>query len=535
MLHRSFWGLLLAALPLAAAELPLIPAPAVVKTTGGELLLPVNAPVSSEGATEGRMLARMVGAALGSKGNAPAGSPKVIFTRVAAGPGDSDEAYTLAITKEGVRVSGDTAGLYYGAVSLARLIEAAPREEGRCRLQCLKISDTPRYKWRGFMLDESRSFAGEEEVKRVLDAMARYKLNQFHWHLTDSAGWRLVIDAYPKLTEVGGRGDEADPEGKGNARFYTKEQIRNIVSYAAERHIKVIPEIDMPGHADAAVRAYPELNGGGYKKEGSSVKWPRFTYNPGSPAVWSFRDKVFHEVAALFPEAGMIHFGGDEVHFGWGSWQSLPEVKSLMAREKLADNAAVERWFARATAESVYKLGFKAAGWDEIAEYGLPVDRTTVFWWRHDKPEVLKQTLAKGYPVVLCPRRPLYFDFIQNAAHKSGRTWQGFNPIEDVYAFPDSLGLTQEEDSHVIGIQACLWTENGRSRERREFLVWPRLVAMAESAWTPKARKQYDSFAQRLRSELPALRQMGISPYDPFLESPEIAGDLAKPVHLDRP
>ncbi|BCU79701.1 beta-hexosaminidase [Luteolibacter sp. LG18] len=500
-------------------------------------MLAPDAPISMEGLPDGSRLVKWMAEALGERGKGARhdGAPGVKFVRENAAPGSPTEAYTLAITRGGIRISGDAAGLFYGTMSLTQLIAASPREDGRVRLKCLTISDAPRFAWRGFMLDESRYFAGETEVKRLLDAMARYKLNRFHWHLTDSPGWRLAIDAYPKLTEVGGRGNEGDPEGKGGARFYTKEQIRGIVKYAAERQIKVIPEIDLPGHADAAVRAYPELDGGGYQKPASPGKWPRFTYNPGSPAVWEFRDKVFREVAELFPDAGMIHFGGDEVHFGWGAWQTFPEVRQLMTRESLADNAAVERWFARETAASLYKLGVHAACWDEITGYGLPADRTTVFWWRHDKPEVLKDALAAGYPVVLCPRRPLYFDFIQNAAHKSGRTWNGFNPIEDVYAFPDTLGLSPEQERQVVGMQACLWTENAASRERREFLVWPRLIAMAESAWTPKTGKSFAGFQRRLHAELPVLRGRGIVPYDPFLDSPEIAGDQAKPVHLDRP
>jgi hexosaminidase len=457
---------------------------------------------------------------------------RVYFRRIDPKVATNPEAYTLTLAPGGITAEGSPAGLLRAAQTLAAILsQAKPDADGGVTLDALTINDRPRFAWRGYMLDESRHFSGETAVKRLLDAMARYKLNRLHWHLTDSSGWRIEIKKYPKLTEVGSRGDESNRDPKAPARFYTQAKIRTIVAYAKARGITVIPEIDMPGHADAAVRAYPEHGGGGY------AKWPQFTFNPAKPETREFLNDILAEVATLFPEAGVIHFGGDEVHFGWKQWPQLPEVRELMKSEKLADNAAIEIRFNRATIAKINALGFKVGGWDEIAGHDLPKDKSLVFWWRHDKRAVLDKALDDGYPVVLCPRRPLYFDFIQDKSHKVGRTWGGFNPLADVYAFPEPLKLTPAREAHVVGIQACLWTETARTQARRDFLTWPRLVAVAEAGWTPAPRKDFEDFSRRLRAELPALRAAGLTVYDPFTDAPEVLDGKVAPgmEYLDNP
>lgn len=239
-----------------------------------------------------------------------------------------DGAYHLRITPKAANIYADTpSGHFYGLQTLLQLFRGAEKKEGSLSIPCADIDDAPRFGWRGFMLDESREFSGEKEVKKLLDTMAYYKMNRFHWHLTDSTGWRIEIKKYPKLTTVGGIGNKHD--SKAAAKFYTQEQIRDIVAYAKARHITVIPEIDMPGHASAAVRAYPQFSGGGSKKH------PGFTFNPVDPATDAFLKDILKEVAGLFPEAGVIHFGGDEVHFGWKKWPEIPSVKKLMEDEGL--------------------------------------------------------------------------------------------------------------------------------------------------------------------------------------------------------
>lgn len=280
--------LLIATLAVLAATMAIgavpsvIPMPATHKEAAGTLRLARQCSVAFDDTVARAPILEALNAAGRVKfvAAAPGTTATLTFRRAAASAGKSAEAYKLIIAPTGIRVTGDHAGLYYGAQTLARLIEnASATDNVGVQLDAMSIDDAPRYAWRGYMLDESRHFSGEATVKRTLDAMARYKLNRFHWHLTDSAGWRIEILKYPRLATIGGRGDETNVSDKAPARYYTQAQIRDIVAYARARHITIIPEIDMPGHADAAVRAYPEHDGGGYAHQGSSVKWPHFTFN----------------------------------------------------------------------------------------------------------------------------------------------------------------------------------------------------------------------------------------------------------------
>ncbi|MBT8045299.1 MAG: beta-N-acetylhexosaminidase, partial [Verrucomicrobiae bacterium] len=302
-----------------------------------------------------------------------------------AQPKMKEGAYVLRIRPETANIYADTAsGHFYGLQTLIQLLHGAEKKDGSLSIACAEIEDSPRYEWRGFMLDESRHFSGPEAVKRYLDAMAYYKLNRFHWHLTDSPGWRIEIKKYPKLSTVGGIGNQTDP--KAPAAYYTQEQIKEIVAYAKARYITVIPEIDMPGHAAAAVRAYPQFGGGGSKRH------PDFTFKPMDPATDAFLKDILKEVAELFPDAGVIHYGGDEVHFGWEKWPAIPAVKKLMKEENL-ELKDVERRFNQRFAKVINDLGYKTGGWDEITHAGIPKDKSLVFWWRHDKPKELHHAL----------------------------------------------------------------------------------------------------------------------------------------------
>jgi hexosaminidase len=522
----------------AQGEPDLIPRPASFTPREGNLLLkPGSAVALPEGVTTDS-LAQAAGFALTPARAAE--QARLRFLPASAAPAGSSapqgEGYLLRVTPDALCVyAAAPAGHFYGLQTAAQLLRGAPREQGAVAVPCVEISDAPRFGWRGYMLDESRHFSGKEAVLRLLDAMASYKLNRLHWHLTDSPAWRLEIKAYPKLTQLGSHGSESDRRADAPAQFYTQAEVREIVAYARARHIVVVPEIDMPGHADAAVLAYPELDGGGFLQKGRTDKWPRFTFNPAKPETLAFLDAVLKETAALFPDAGVIHFGGDEVHFGWQKWSELPDVQALMKQEGYAKLEEVEAWFNRRLAGSINALGFKTGGWDEIAARDLPRDKTVIFWWRHDKPQILRAALDAGYSVVLCPRRPCYFDFVQHASHTAGRRWGGFNPLEDVYAFPAGLSLSAADEAKVLGLQACLWTETTVTQERRDFLTWPRLVALAEAAWTPQPRKDFASFQARLPAHLRQLRARGIGFYDPFANSPEITDAQAgkTKAHLD--
>lgn len=441
----------------------------------------------------------------------PAGGRAAIaFSREASlGP----EAYGLTIGPQGVQIRAATPqGAFYGAVTLLQLARRDTLRGPSLPLPALTISDAPRYSWRGLLLDESRHFFGIEVVKSLLDWMAFYKLNRFHWHLTDSPGWRLAMEAYPRLTAIGGIGSFSEPQAP--ARYYTQEQVREVVRYAAERHIMVIPEVDMPGHAAAANRAYPVFSGGG------SEKHPDFTFNPGKDTTYRFLGRVLRETAVLFP-AGMVHIGGDEVHFGNDQWKTDPDIRALMKARGLDSLRAVEQYFIQRMAATVRAMGSRVLLWDEAADTDLPADSTVIFWWRHNRPAQLQKALEKGYPVVLTPRLPLYFDFVQDSTQVAGRrmdTGQPYATLAELYGYPESgrLPIAARQQPQVLGLQGALWTEHIRSLERLEYMLFPRIAALAEAAWTPPARKQPEAFMERLGTHLMFYRKSGLYFYNPF-------------------
>lgn len=417
--------------------------------------------------------------------------------RLTLDPSLKEEEYVMTVKKGRTVISGGSpAGVFYG---IQTLIQEAGANGGK--LPCGTIKDAPRYAWRGLMLDESRHFFGEKTVKELLDFMARYKLNKFHWHLTDSPGWRIEIKAYPELTGIGAKGNHTDPNAP--CTFYTQDQIREIIAYAAARHIEVIPEIDMPGHASSANRAFPSLGVG--DQPGS------FTYNPGKEEVYTFIANVLKEVAALFPSQ-YLHFGGDEVALGNKSWASDPYIKALMEREGFTDIKEAEAYFHKRLAPIVHSLGKKMIGWDDILDLPGGKQSDMLTWWRHDKLNHLTEGQEQGYGMILCPRLPLYFDFVQDASHTSGRKWHKggkFNPLDSVYAFPESIE-GQWDNGGVLGMQANLWTETVHTPKRVQYMIFPRICALAEAAWTLPEGKDYSSFLSRLEKEYSLFESLGI-------------------------
>jgi hexosaminidase len=393
-------------------------------------------------------------------------------------------------------------------VSLLQLIKDQP--QGAIYLPVCDITDSPRYQWRGLMLDESRHFFGKEKVKQLLDWMAYYKLNKFHWHLTDVQGWRIEIKKYPKLTSIGGHGIYSD-SSSAEAKYYTQDEIKEIVAYAAERFIAVIPEIDMPGHATAANRAYPEYSGG------SVAGFPDFTFNPAIESTYQYLGDIIKETNALFP-AHMIHLGGDEVAYGVKAWSLSPAIAAMMQKNNFADVGELERYFFRRMTDTVTSLGSKILAWDEAVGANLPPDKTIIFWWRQNLPGQLHLALQKNYQVVLCPRLPLYFDYVQDSGHISGRKWNGvLNRVTDVYNFPDRQVSPDELGSkQIIGVQANIWTEMISSEKRLDFMLFPRIAGLAEAAWTAPELKNETSFNDRLKAGFKNYDSAGIYYYNPF-------------------
>lgn len=416
-------------------------------------------------------------------------------------PSLGEDAYTLKIGRKGVTITaGSQSGAFWGMQTLRQMTESLEA------LPTGVINDCPRYSWRGFMLDEARHFSGKERVKLILDEMARLKLNRFHWHLTDAQGWRIEIKKYPRLTVIGSTGSHSDPDSP--SVYYTQDDIREIVDYAAERNITVIPEIDMPGHAGAACRSYPEYAGG---------DWFGFTFNPGKEETYSFLTDILREVAGLFP-GKWLHIGGDEVSYGSEAWMENPDVKALMEREGLEGVKEVESYFMHRMADSVKVLGKTLVCWDDAFDVGLGAEDQVIMWWRHDRADKLRSIAENKCPAVLCPRRPLYFDFIQDSTHRVGREWDGFNTLDDVYGFPENRysrwELSDEELGEVLGLQANMWTETMQDKARVDYMLFPRIAALAEAAWCIPLSKDYEHFCRVLEREYERYESMGLYYFD---------------------
>ncbi len=272
----------------------------------------------------------------------------------------------------------------------------------------------------------------------------------------------------------------------------------------------IVPEFDMPGHATAACRAYPELSGGG---EG---RWKDFTFHPCKEETFRFISDVLDELITLFPSP-YIHIGGDEVHFGNQEWFTDPQIQQFIKDKQLMNETGLEQYFVRRVADIIAAKGKTMIGWDEIVDAGVSPDKAVVMWWRHDRRYQLLKALESGYRVIMTPRRPMYGDFVQYSTHNVGRYWDGYNPIEDVFSFPRSIEhLFKGYESQIMGMQYSLWTERVADVKRLDFMVFPRLIALAEAAWTPAGRKDYSRFMRRLPFFLHWLDTKDIYYFDPF-------------------
>jgi hexosaminidase len=284
---------------------------------------------------------------------------------------------------------------------------------------------------------------------------------------------------------------------------------------AQERFVEVIPEIDMPGHAGAANRAYPDFSGGG------SAKYPGFTFNPGNFNVYKYLTQILKEIDCLFPSQ-IIHIGGDEVHYGNDQWKSDQSITELMRTNKFSDLKEVEGYFCRRISDSLLKVNNVVAGWDEVVDHGISNKKTIVFYWRDDKPEQLQKALDKGFSVVLCPRHPMYFDYVQDTLQVYGPNWRtfSFNSFEKVYKFsPKDIRVTYSSSSKILGMQGNVWTESIVTGQRLDYTIFPRIAALSETSWSPDENKDLNSFNDRLKSHFKLFEEDGIYYLNPFIPS----------------
>ena len=423
-----------------------------------------------------------------------------------------DEGYQLEIDEAGVRLVAKTeTGLFYGKQTLLQLL--TPNG-----LPYVKINDHPRFPYRGLHLDVSRHFFDKEEVKKLMNVMSYYKLNTLHLHLTDAGGWRLQIDKYPKLTQEGAFRTQSDwrewwdngkdrqylKEGTEGAYggYYTKDDIRDMLAYAAEKHITIIPEIEFPAHSDEVFVAYPELCCAGKSHTSGD-------FCIGNPKTFEFMENVLTEVIELFPSE-YIHIGGDEA--GKNTWKTCPKCQALMKKEKLANVDELQSYMIRKAEEFLNSKGRRLIGWDEILEGGLAPE-ATVMSWRGEAAGF--KSARMGHDVIMTPGSYMYFDFYQADPRHQPVAIGGYTPIRKVYNYnpipQDSL--TAEETKHFLGVQANTWTEYIPTPEHLEYMMFPRALAVAEIGWTPQEKRDWQDFKPRVNAHIPVLQQMGLNPF----------------------
>ncbi|MEU8978305.1 beta-N-acetylhexosaminidase [Streptomyces sp. NPDC048309] len=443
------------------------------------------------------------------------------------------EGYRLAVMPKGVHlVGGGAAGLFWGAQTLRQLLgpdayRRAPIGGGEWRLPVTHIQDSPRFRWRGLMLDVSRHFTPKDGVLRHLDLLAAHKLNVFHFHLTDDQGWRVQINRYPRLTEVGSWrartkfGHRASPlwEEKPHGGFYTQDDIREIVAYAADRHIAVVPEIDIPGHSQAAIAAYPELGNTDVIDTTSLTVWDTWGVSKNvlapTDSTLRFYEGVFEELLELFPAdaapfSEFVHIGGDEC--AKDQWKRSPAAQARIKELGLADEDELQSWFVRHFDNWLSARGRRLIGWDEILEGGL-ADGAAVSSWRGYEGGV---TAARaGHDVVMCPEQQVYLDHRQDAGESEPVPIGYVRTLEDVYRFePVPPQLTEAEARHVLGTQANVWTEVMEDWARVDYQTYPRLAAFAEVAWSAlpaPAERDFADFERRMAAHYGRLDALGVA------------------------
>ncbi len=421
-------------------------------------------------------------------------------------PESDMEGYTVEINRKGItiRASNET-GIFYGVQTIRQMILAGKTPDGDCLLPIVKIKDRPRFAWRAFMLDEARYFKGKEQVKKLLDEMAMLKMNVFHWHLVDDQGWRVEIKKYPLLTEIGSKRTSTQigpmkwkspvQSGEPHEGFYTQDEIREIVDYATERHITIVPEIEMPGHSTAAIAAYPWLGTSGERIEVPVVFGVgKDVYNVADPKVYKFLTDVLDEVMTLFPSK-VIHIGGDEVRYD--NWKRSETVRAYMAEKNLQTPADLQIYFTNSISRYLQTKGRRMMGWNEIMGHKLHdyqdktdtetreelARETIIHFWKGDI-KLAENAASRGYQIVNSLHSSTYLDYDYKSIS-----------LKDAYLFepvPDGLGA--EYHAKIIGTGCQMWGEWIPTIGNMDFQVFPRIAAYSEVGWTMKENKDYGRF-----------------------------------------
>jgi hexosaminidase len=497
---------------------PIIPAPAEALLSNGHFIFTAATPIVAQGdaAPVGGYFVDLVKRTRGTDIKVVDGGERAIHFEVVDTP-MRDEGYSLRVEPEAVHVrANDARGLFYGAVSLWQLLTPAQGTQGDSRISVGVVNDAPRFVWRGLMLDSARHYQSPEFIRKFIDWMALHKLNVLHWHLTDDQAWRLEIKKYPKLTSVGawrvpaGQAPRADIDpATGKPRviggFYTQDEVRAIVAYAAERHITIVPEIEMPGHASAAVVAYPQFGVSRRMPTEVPGDWGVYTtlFN-AEESTFKFLEDVLAETIELFP-GEYIHVGGDEA---WkDEWIASPRIQARIRELGVKDEHGLQSYFITRAEKFLNAHGRKLIGWDEILEGGL-AQNASVMSWRGIDGAI---TAAKaGHDTVLSPAPDLYLDHWQSDGDPApGRS--NVLTLKQVYEFnPVPEKIEPQDRKHILGVQANLWAEFMRSDDRIEYQAFPRAAALAEIAWSQPRRIDWKSFSERMPAQLARYDSLGI-------------------------
>ncbi|CAH6823262.1 Beta-hexosaminidase [Vibrio chagasii] len=434
-----------------------------------------------------------------------------------------DEAeYKLAITEQQVIVeSGSQSGFTHAVASLIQLVQQQDAEH--FSVPCCKIADQPRFKYRGMMLDCARHFHSVEQVKRLINQLAHYKFNVFHWHLTDDEGWRIEIKRLPQLTEIGAwRGPDyaLEPQythiAENYGGFYTQQQIREVIEYAEQRSITVIPEIDIPGHCRAAIKSLPDM----LVEQADTTQYKSIQHyndnvlNPGLSGTYQFLDIVIEEVAELFPSE-LIHMGADEVPPG--VWTNSPAAQALMKELQYQDSKDLQGHLFRYAENKLKQLGKRMVGWEE-AQHGDKVSKETIIYsWLSEEAAV--NCARQGFDVVLQPAQFTYLDMTQDyAPEEPGVDWAAVIPLEQAYTY-EALAEISDTDpirKRIRGIQCALWCEIVTNQKRMDYMVFPRISALAEGCWTHKNNRNWLDYLSRLKGHLPLLDRLNVDYRNPW-------------------
>lgn len=423
-----------------------------------------------------------------------------------------DEGYMIDITRKGVSIHySDDAGLFYAKQTLSQMADVPVSELESCRWRadCCSIADAPRFEYRGLMMDLSRHVRSKEFIYKQIDAMAAVKLNRLHLHLTDAAGWRMEVESYPRLNTVGAYRDKADymqkwhyceptdPESYGG--YFTKDELRDIIAYAAERHITIVPEIEMPGHSDEVIAAYPQLGC-------SAPAVPRGDLCPGKDTTLEFIKAVLDETMELFPSE-YIHIGGDEA--GKQAWKDCPDCQRRMRKEGLKSEDELQSWLITRVSEYVESKGRHIIGWDEILQGGLAPAATVMSWRGTEGGEA---AIAAGHKAIMTPGKWCYIDAAQDNPNLEPVSFGNYLPIDSVYCYNPAAGLT--DTTLLMGVQANLWGEMIKTDEHAEYMYWPRALALSEVAWSMPAVMDPVSFRRRAIRRNAIMKAEGYNVFD---------------------